>query len=82
MALDAGNLEQPPGRYLVSQALDERHVDGFVEGCLERIEEDDPEWEEGGRERILWRSSRQDARSGRGGFHVLEIGPRRSEVSL
>ena len=36
-------------------ALDERYVEGFVEGCLERIGEDDPDeeaflrgvWEEG-----------------------------------
>ncbi len=27
-------------------ALDERYVEGFVEGCLERIGEDDPEEED------------------------------------
>ena len=29
--------------YLLGLALDERYVEGFVEGCLERIGEDDPD---------------------------------------
>ena len=41
--------------------MDERYVEGFVEGCLERIGEDDPEgeqllrgeWEEGDRVMVL-----------------------------
>jgi hypothetical protein len=41
--------------FYLGLALDERYVEGFVEGCLERIGEDDPDeegflrgiWEEG-----------------------------------
>ncbi len=47
--------------FYLGLALDERYVEGFVEGCLERIGEDDPEdedllrgeWEEGDREMVL-----------------------------
>ncbi len=47
--------------FYLGLALDERYVEGFVEGCLERIGEDDPEgeqllrgeWEEGDREMAL-----------------------------
>jgi hypothetical protein len=43
------------GVFYLGLALDERYVEGFVEGCLERIGEDDPDeeafwrgiWEEG-----------------------------------
>ena len=42
--------------FYLGLALDERYIEGFVEGCLERIGEDNPEgemflraeWEEGG----------------------------------
>ncbi len=47
--------------FYLGLALDERYVEGFVEGCLERIGEDGPhgedllrgEWEEGDREMAL-----------------------------
>jgi hypothetical protein len=32
--------------FYLGLALDERYVEGFVEGCLERIGEDDPDEEE------------------------------------
>ena len=32
--------------FYLGLALDERYVEGFVEGCLERIGEDDPEDED------------------------------------
>ena len=34
------------GVYYLGLALDERYVEGFVEGCMERIGEDDPDEEE------------------------------------
>lgn len=47
--------------FYLGLALDESYVEGFVEGCLERIGEDDPEgemflraeWEEGDKEMVL-----------------------------
>ncbi len=47
--------------FYLGLALDPNYVEGFVEGCLERIGEDDPEgedllrseWEEGDREITL-----------------------------
>jgi hypothetical protein len=47
--------------FYLGLALDEKYVEGFVEGCLERIGEDDPEgemllrgeWEEGERDLVL-----------------------------
>lgn len=47
--------------YYMGLALDERYVEGFVEGCLERVGEDDPEdeaflrglWEEGEHATVL-----------------------------
>jgi hypothetical protein len=35
--------------FYLGLALDEKYVEGFVEGCLERIGEDDPE-----EEQIFW----------------------------
>jgi hypothetical protein len=34
------------GVYYLGHALDERYVEGFVEGCMERIGEDDPDEED------------------------------------
>ncbi len=47
--------------FYLGLALDEKYMDGFVEGSLERIGEDDPEgeeplrgeWEEGERDLVL-----------------------------
>ncbi len=47
--------------FYLGLALDKRYIEGFVEGCLERIGEDGPEgedllrseWEEGDRELAL-----------------------------
>ena len=49
------------GVFYLGLALDPAYAEGFVEGCLERIGEDDPqgadllrgEWEEGDREMAL-----------------------------
>ncbi len=46
--------------FYLGLALDEKYIQGFVEGCLEKISEDDPEgemflraeWEEGEREMV------------------------------
>jgi hypothetical protein len=56
-------------------ALVERYVEGFVEGCLERIEEDDPDaedflrgiWEEGDDRRFVLETLKGgvDVRAGR-----------------
>ena len=56
---DAGEV------FCLGLALDERYVEGFVEGCLERIGEDDPDeedllrsvWEEGDDRGSFWRRS-------------------------
>lgn len=47
--------------FYLGLALDEKYVEGWVEGCLERIGEDDPEgedllrgeWEEGDRDLVM-----------------------------
>jgi hypothetical protein len=47
--------------FYLGLALDPAYIKGFVEGCLERIGEDDPEgedllrgeWEDGEKERLL-----------------------------
>lgn len=41
--------------FYLGLALDPAYIEGFVEDCLERIGEDDPEgeWEEGDREMAL-----------------------------
>jgi hypothetical protein len=33
-------------KFYLGLALDEKYIEGFVEGCLERIGEDDPEGED------------------------------------
>jgi hypothetical protein len=43
--------------FYLGLALDERYVDGFVEGCLERIGEDDPDEEQIFRD--LWEDETQ-----------------------
>jgi hypothetical protein len=40
--------------FYLGLALDERYVEGFVEGCLERIGEDDPDEEQ------IFRDLRED----------------------
>lgn len=48
-------------KYYMGLTLDERYIEGFVEGCMERIAEDDPGdeeflrglWEEGERDTVL-----------------------------
>lgn len=47
--------------YYMGLALDKRYVEGFVEGCLERVGEDDPDdevflrrlWEDGETDTVL-----------------------------
>jgi hypothetical protein len=58
-----------------SLALDERYVEGWAEGCLERIGEDDPEeeqlfrdlWEDGTQREVVIESLKADCevRTGR-----------------
>ncbi len=48
-------------KYYLGLALDDKYIEGFVEGCLERIGEDDPDgegllrelWEEGEKDMVL-----------------------------
>jgi hypothetical protein len=63
--------------FYLGLALDERYIEGFVEGCLERIGEDDPEeeqffrdlWGDETQREVVFESLKADCmRSGRGGL--------------
>jgi hypothetical protein len=62
-------------------ALDPHYVDGWVEGCLERIGEDHPEeellfrdlFEDETQREVVIESLKAGWRSGRGGLRIFEI---------
>src|SRR5215208_703421 len=71
--------------FYLGLALDERYVDGFVEGCLERIGEDDPDveqffrdlWEDETQREVVIESLKADCEVMRGGLRGFEMRPGR-----
>jgi hypothetical protein len=67
--------------FYLGLALDPHYVDGWVEGCLERIGEDHPEeellfrdlFEDETQRKVVIESVKADWRSGRGGLRIFEI---------
>jgi hypothetical protein len=66
--------------FYLGLALDERYVEGWVEGCLERIGKDDPEeellfrdlWEDETQREVVIDASRPTVRSGREDLRAFE----------
>jgi hypothetical protein len=67
--------------FYLGLALDEKYVEGFVEGCLERIGEDDPDdeqffrdlWSDETQREVVIESLKADfASSGGGGLRVFQ----------
>jgi hypothetical protein len=67
--------------FYLGLALDPHYVDGWVEGCLERIGEDHPEeellfrdlFEDETQREVVIESLKAGWRSGRGGLRIFEI---------
>jgi hypothetical protein len=66
--------------FYLGLALDPAYIEGWVEGCLERMGEDHPDeeqvfrdlWEDETQREVVIEASRPTARSGRAGLPVFE----------